>query len=434
MFSKAVAICFLLCSPLFAGASEPYPSVAGEYVVHWDEASAGLKSLSKENTIRSWMSELGQDAFLSAEALVDSSYWVVRLAPHLDAKDFLKRANAEPGVASVEPNYLFEANETAEDPMSSQLWGMTRAGGSEHGLAMDAIWASGRVGDQELRVGIVDSGIDWTHPDLSPNLFTNPGESGDKARNGVDDDGNGYIDDVHGWNFAAGNSDSRDDLGHGTHVAGTIGAVGSNGIGVAGVNWKVSLVPLKFLAKRGQGSLSAAVGAIDYAIKMNCRVLNNSWGGGPKTKALEAKIQEAGMKGILFVASAGNDHRNNDGRFMPAYPASYDGENILSVAAIDRKGDLAKFSNYGKTKVDVAAPGVDILSTFMGGGYKVLSGTSMAAPHVTGLAALMIAAHPWATPQEVIRRLIQTSVKRTSLSEKSISGGRIDAEAALNGF
>ena len=220
-------------------------------------------------------------------------------------------------------------------------------------------------------VAIIDTGIDYTHPDLAANIFINTAEI---PGNHIDDDGNGFVDDVRGWDFVNRDNDPMDDHFHGTHVAGTVGAVGDNGLGVAGVNWSVRLMPLKFLDSGGSGSTADAVAAIEYATMMHVDVMSNSWGGGGFSEALRLAIENAMNAGILFVAAAGNSSSNND--LFPAYPASYDLDNIVSVASTTATDNLSNFSNFGPTTVDLAAPGSNILSTLPGSTYGLLSGST----------------------------------------------------------
>ncbi|MCB0271271.1 MAG: S8 family serine peptidase, partial [Calditrichaeota bacterium] len=224
-------------------------------------------------------------------------------------------------------------------------------------------------------------------------IWKNPGESGNgKETNGVDDDGNGFVDDWRGWDFANNDNDPFDDNAHGTHCAGIIGAVGNNNRGVSGINWNVSLVGLKFLTGSGSGSTSDAIDAILYAVQMNIPILSNSWGGGGFSQALADAVEAANQAGILFVAAAGNENNNNDSN--PNYPSNYTSENVLAVASSDRRDIRSSFSNYGKTTVDLAAPGSDILSTTPNNNYQSFSGTSMATPYAAGTAALVKAQYP----------------------------------------
>ena len=287
------------------------------------------------------------------------------------------------------------------------------------------------TGSNDVVVGIVDTGINYNHPDLQTNVWVNPGEI---AGNSIDDDGNGVIDDIHGFNAIDSTGNPNDDNGHGSHVSGTIAGRGNNNSGVAGVNWQTKLMGLKFLDGSGSGSISAAITAIEYAVNMknrgvNIRVLSNSWGGGGFSQALEDAITQANQAGILFVAAAGNDNNNNDSN--PTYPAGYEVTNVLSVAALDHNGNRAYFSNYGETTVDLAAPGVDILSTSLGQGYATLSGTSMATPHVSGVAALVLSREPNLTVTALKDRLINTIKPLAQLTYQMRAPGIVSASRAL---
>ena len=324
-----------------------------------------------------------------------------------------------------------------DDPQFAGQWGLENTGqpvgftpgtpGADIG-AREA-WAVSH-GSSQVTVGIVDTGIDLSHPDLAANLWVNPGENCPGCRNdGVDNDGNGYVDDWRGWDFANGDNDPSDDNGHGTHVAGIAGAIGANGIGVAGVSWNLRLMPLKFIGADGTGDVAGAVLAIRYATAMGARITNNSWGDDEYSQALADAIADAGAHGDLFVAAAGNESNNNDS--SPRYPAGYDLPNVISVAASDANDGLASFSNYGRAGVDLAAPGVGILSTWPGAGYRSLSGTSMASPFVAGTAALALAQHPAATPA-TLRALLEGTVDHPpGLAGATASSGRLDAGSAL---
>ena len=338
-------------------------------------------------------------------------------------------------VASVEPDYLVKAIQTPNDAQFGKLWGLKNTVGTGPDIGVSNVWDR-TTGSKDIVVGIIDSGIDYNHPDLAANIWKNFGETGtdvsgkDKTSNGIDDDNNGYIDDWRGWNFIRNNNNPMDDNEHGTHVAGTIGAVGNNATGVAGVNWNVSLVGLKFLDSSGGGYTSDAIAAVEYAVKMKFFATNNSWGGGGYSQSLFDAIKKARDGGQLFVAAAGNDGANNDS--FSSYPANFALDNIISVAALDKDGNLAWFSNYGKNKVHVAAPGMEIFSTIPGNQYDSLNGTSMAAPHVTGAAALMKAAIPSLTAEEIKQRLIATTTSIPSSFDKVMSSGMINVESALS--
>jgi len=328
-----------------------------------------------------------------------------------------------------------EGASTPDDPRYGDLYGLHNTGqsGGSADADIDApeAWQVS-TGSRDVIVGVVDTGIDYTHPDLAANIWVNPGEI---AGNGLDDDGNGFVDDVHGYDFVNNDGDPFDDNGHGTHVAGTIGGVGNNGIGVTGVNWEVSLMGLKFLSDSGSGSTSAAIQAINYATMMrtqygqNIRVTNNSWGGGGSSDAMRQAIEAGAAADILFVAAAGNDGSNNDAN--PQYPASYTSEAVVSVAATNRNDALAGFSNYGATSVDLAAPGAGIVSTVPGGGYASYSGTSMATPHVAGAAALALAVDPTLSVADLKTALLGTVDGVSGLAGKILTGGRLNAGSLI---
>lgn len=359
-----------------------------------------------------------------------------------DLQAALKTLQADPSVAYAEPNWIYTAQ---FDPTysSGNLWGMYGANttpANTYGSGAGAAWAAGNTGSKNIYVAVIDEGIQTTHPDLNANVWNNPYD----PVNGVDDDGNGFADDTNGWDFANndrtvydGGSDGSQDW-HGTHVAGTIGAE-RDGVGVVGVNWDVTMISAKFLGPNG-GSLDNAVRALDYVVDLKTRhglnivATNNSWGGGGYSQALYDAIQRSGNAGILFVAAAGNASSNNDG--SPAYPASYDLPSILSVAAIDSAGRLASFSNYGKNSVDIAAPGVNINSTFPVATYGALSGTSMATPHVTGAAALFASKYlaergTLPSPALMKESLLGSAIPTGSVSGLVLSGGRLNIPGAL---
>jgi len=398
---------------------------------------------SQSSILSKFINKFGEGSILSVDPLVtDRLLSKVRLSKSIQIEKAVQFLSSLPGVKYAEPNYIYRAlddNNPTNDPDFGKLWGMQNSGQTDTAgqvgtpgsdVNVVPLWQEGVTGSDKVLVAVIDTGVDWTHPDLVDNLYTNPGEAGELATNGVDDDGNGFIDDVHGWNFVAKNNNSNDDHNHGTHCAGTIGATGNNGIGVVGVNWRVSILPLKFLDSKGSGSLADAVESINYAKMMKANILSNSWGGGGFSQALKDAIVGANEAGILFVAAAGNDRNNNDA--SPAYPATYGIENIVSVAAIDNKDNIASFSNYGKTTVHVAAPGVKIYSTVKNGEYASYSGTSMATPHVSGIAALLLSGMPELTYADIKERLIKTSVPVLTLKKKTVSKGRVNAYNAFH--
>jgi subtilisin family serine protease len=348
----------------------------------------------------------------------------------------IKALQALPFVVYAEPDFVVHTSTTPNDQYFNLLWGMRNTGqtvNSDPGTAGADINAPGAwsgnysfpTGDSNFVIAVIDTGIQRTHPDLAANMWINAGEI---PGNGIDDDGNGYIDDVYGWNFYDNNNNPDDSGGHGTHVAGTIGAVGNNSIGVVGVNWQCQLMALKFIGRRG-GYTSDAIRALNYAVANGAKVSNNSWGGGAYSQALDDSINSAGIAGHLFVAAAGNDSRNSDA--TPSYPGSYTLDNIISVAATNNDDGLASFSNYGATSVDIGAPGVMIASTYKGSGYVYMDGTSMASPHVAGVAALVWSYQPALTLSEVRTRILSTARPVPSLAGKAVTGGVVNAHAAM---
>ncbi len=324
-------------------------------------------------------------------------------------KKAIRQLKLNPLIKFAEPNYLRYLNTFPDDLQFSDMWGLDNEGQTGGTINADInapeAWDIS-TGNANMVVAVLDSGADMEHEDLAANIWTNPGEI---PENGIDDDGNGYIDDIHGWDFAYNENDPSDTDticgGHGTHTAGTIGAVGNNGIGVAGINWDVQIMPLKIFKKTlfifCSTSSADIVEAIQYATTMGVRVSNNSYGGGPFSQSEYDAIQASDM---VFVAAAGNEGVNND--TTPSYPANYDLDNIIAVAATDHNDDLAAFSNFG-TSVDIAAPGVDILSTIPYDSYDFFDGTSMASPHVAGAAALLIGFDSTLTPREAKWDLLQ---------------------------
>lgn len=305
---------------------------------------------------------------------------------------------------SCSPNYAVRAHVDPNDERFAQQWNLSSAG-----IGATDAWEL-TTGSPQPIVAVLDTGIDYRHPDLRGNLWVNPGEL---PGNGVDDDANGYVDDVHGIDAILDNGDPRDDSGHGTHVSGVIGAVTNNITGVAGINWNARIMALKFLQADGVGRLSDAVQAIDYLMMMkrrgvDVRVMNSSWGGSPYSQVFSDVLAELGAAGVAVVVSAGNEGNDND--LSPHYPASFDLPNLVSVASLTRLGRLSAFSNYRSKAVQLAAPGSEILSTFPGGGYVSYSGTSMAAPQVSGILSLLFSREPELLPQEAVRRLRDTAL------------------------
>ena len=352
---------------------------------------------------------------------------------------------ADLAVEFAEPNWVYQHTATSNDPYytNGSLWGMygdASTPANAFGSQAAELWAVNGQNCSTSWVGIIDEGYMYTHEDLAPNAGTNPGEV---PGNGRDDDGNGLVDDVYGWDFDGNNSSVFDGTGddHGTHVAGTIGAVGGNGAGVAGVCWNVRLMSAKFLGTRG-GTTANAVKAVDYFTDLKSRhglnfvATNNSWGGGGYSQALFDAIQRANAANILFVAAAGNggtDGVGDNNDVTPSYPASYASANIISVASITSTGAMSSFSNYGATSVDLGAPGSSIYSTLpksskgkVISGYGAYSGTSMATPHVTGAAALYAARHPGSSAAQIKGAILGSTVPTASLAGRTVTGGRLN--------
>ena len=375
IFISILSLCILTFSAtgwagIIEGKNNEY--VPGEVIVKFKpHVSAKWTTLdARKRGVEEEARKVSVKAGLKKRFPLINAYQIDILDPSISVKEAVKRLRSNPNVEYAEPNYIYKIHYTPNDPLFNQLWGLNNTGqtGGTFDADIDApeTWDIQR-GSNNLIIGVIDTGVDFTHEDLLANMWINPFETFD----GIDNDGNGYIDDIHGINAINGSGYPMDDNGHGTHVAGTIGAVGDNGKGVAGVNHSVKIMSLKFLDAKGAGYLSDAIECIQYVVDMkrrgiNIRVTNNSWGGGGYSQALYDAISLLKDNDILFVASAGNSGSNNDS--TPFYPASYALENIISVAATDHNDNLASFSNYGSNSVHVAAPGVNILSTLPGGG------------------------------------------------------------------
>lgn len=343
-------------------------------------------------------------------------------------------------VEFAEPDYVIKADQSIpNDPkyLDGAQWNLNNVGqyNGTPDADIDAPEGWGILNSaSNIIVAVIDSGIRYTHEDLSSNMWVNPGEI---PGNGIDDDNNGYIDDVHGINAIDGATkpgDPFDDFGHGTHVAGIIGAVGNNQKGVAGVAWKVQLMSLKFIDSTNNGYLSDAVECINYAINKGAKIINASWGATNYSSTLQTAFNSARNAGIIVVASAGNESHNND--VIPSYPSSYNLDNIISVLATDLSDGLPNYSNYGATSVDVGAPGTSITSTFFlnDASYLYLSGTSMAAPHVAGICALGWARFPIHNYRQIIKRALESSDKIPSLYGKCVTGGRVNLYRMLSNY
>jgi len=334
-----------------------------------------------------------------------------------------RRLSQHPDVAYAEPDYFqfSSAAKKPDDPIYPLQWAVDDTPG-DHDIDAPDTWGS-RTGC--AKIAVVDTGADTDHPDLKPNIY----KSSDKPNNGKDDDKNGYVDDTYGWNAIKGKGSGEDDNGHGTHVSGIIAGRGNNSLGVSGICWSAKVIPVKFMSSRGKGSTSDAIDAIKYAVKKGAKVVNCSFGSSSKSSALKDVVDYAQSKNVLLVVAAGNDGKNIDKK--PVYPAAYGDSNILTVAASTSGDTLASFSNFGATAVDVAAPGDDILSTYLGGGYRSLDGTSMAAPYAAGLAAMLKKLESDATYSDLRYAIRRKVDKPPAFNNKVAYDGRLNAYKAL---
>lgn len=405
-----------LCASTLAIAAQP-EAVPGEYVV---KLKAPLSAYGKQLNVLSH--QLGS----YIKSTIPGQNIVVIKRPVFEiTSSVVKNLSQNEAIEIIEPNYIYRANKTPNDPMLGQLWGMNNIGQKDSdkqpgvaGVDVGALQAWDiETGSRDVVVAVIDTGVDYNHADLASNMWTNDAEL--NGQKGVDDDGNGVIDDVYGYNAITNSGDPKDDHGHGSHCAGTIGAKGDDGKGLVGVAWNTRIMAVKFLDANGGGSLEGAIRGIDYATKMGAKIMSNSWGGGGESQTLKEAIERSNKANALFVAAAGNEASNNDSN--PSFPASYRVANVLSVAAIDNKGQIASFSNYGKNSVHVGAPGVNIVSSTTAG-YDSWSGTSMATPHVSGIAALVASHDKSLSNVELKNRIITTARPIAGLRGKSRAG------------
>ena len=487
-----------------APGAQPPALDANQIIVQWSPTSTAADRLAALSAIGGRVSSRIHTGLM--QQLGQGVVEAIRLAPGMTAEQAIRAYANRPGVELAEVYWVVGTQAVSNDPYyttSSRLWGVyssdspTAAGGSgttnQFGSQAELAWAQDFTGSSTVVAGVIDEGIDYRHPDLYLNIWLNQGEistlsffsqltdsNGDglitfrdlnDSRNaayvsdvngngyidagdllndsrwedGIDNDGNGYRDDLVGWDFWNNSNDpfsASDGDDHGTHVAGTIGAVGDNGTGVVGVNWDVQLMPLKFLGPNG-GNTSGAVSAVNYYADITSRQgsnatyigTNNSWGGGGSSSTLYNAIRNGGSVGNLFVAAAGNSTANNDS--TTSYPSGYSTqadlgwEAVVAVASITSTGALSVFSNFGLTSVDLGAPGSGINSTVPNGGYASYSGTSMASPHVMGALALLAAAFPNATRQQLRQALFDGTAATSSLSGKTVTGGRLDIQRSI---
>lgn len=421
------SVLFFSLTPFASAAAPAYKE--GQLLVKFsDVGGQAMPRLMKTAVLNSALS----GAMVLKEYSIVKGLALVKLPSGVTVSNAVSTLQNSTNIVYAEPDYTYQIAATfPNDARFGELWGMNNTGQSGGTIDADIdapeAWGIG-TGDANVVVAVMDSGVDYAHPDLSANMWVNTAEKNGAA--GVDDDGNGYVDDIYGYDFYNGDGDPMDDHGHGTHCSGTIGGRGNNSIGVAGVCWKVRIMALKIGSASGI-STSAAISALQYAIQMKANISSNSWGGYGYSQSLKTAIEAAGSAGILFVAAAGNETNDNDGSF-PAYPASYTSENIIAVMSTTRNDAISSFSNYGKTSVDLAAPGSDILSCEAGtNGYVTMSGTSMACPHVAGACALIKSVNPELTAAQIKAILLQKVDAKSALTNKCVSGGRLNLYAAV---
>ncbi len=440
-----VFITFVICLTVFPAFAQSSDFVPGQILVKMKSDRSASRKAAFKTALKA--------SELKTFSNVEVELWEIEGAlAKADIETIIQQYASHPDLEFIEPNYLYSTTMTTpNDPMFGLQWNLHNIAqnGGTAGADIDATLAwSLASGSPEVVVAVIDAGIDWTHEDLVDNIWQNMGEDADGDgqvlewngtawvfdtgdENGIDDDGNGYVDDFVGWDFRNNDNNPYGTSGHGTHVSGIIGASGDNNIGIAGVSWKVQLAGLKFLSDFGYGTTADAVEALNYAVSMGMPISNNSWGGGPYSTALSQAIQNAETNNHLMITAAGNDY-GNDNDIAPRYPASYDHPNIISVTSTDQNDGLSGFSNFGATNVDIAAPGSLILSCFPGDTYQILSGTSMAAPHVAGTAALLKGIYP-DMPYSEIKEAILNSVENSpALNGKCSSNGRLNVYNAIN--
>ncbi len=437
---RSLGVLLIAVLALWAGAADAGAASGPSRVVpsgaRYDEATV-LVGFQRGTTARE-RGQVERDAQAAEVRVIGAGTHVLRVARGTVASKIAK-LNRDSAVRFAEPNYIVHADAIPSDPRFGELWGLQNTGQAINGysgtaaadIGATAAWDVSTGGRSSV-VGIVDTGIDYNHPDLAANVWSAPTSFNVTIGGRTITCAAGS----HGFNAITNTCDPMDDHYHGTHVAGTIGAVGNNGIGVTGVNWVASMMGAKFLDASGSGTTSNAINAIEFTIQAkarfgaqaNVRVLNNSWGGGGYSQALLDEINRADASDMLFVAAAGNNRSNNNR--TPFYPASYSAPNDVAVAATDNSDSLASFSNFGSRSVHLGAPGVDILSTQPGGQYGYLSGTSMATPHVSGAAALVLSNCALNTA-DLKSRLLNSTDPIPALARITVTGGRLNVNKAL---
>jgi subtilisin family serine protease len=392
-----------------------HPHVAGELIVHFEP---GLGQAARRRILS--RHEAARTHSLRAPGLE-----LVRL-DEASLAEVAAELEREPGVLDAQPNYIYRVSATPNDPRFGELWGLNAANDAD--MDVPEAWDV-TTGSASVTVAVIDTGVMYTHPDLASNIWSNAGEIAD----GLDNDANGHVDDLRGWDFVNGDATPDDPHGHGTHVAGTVGAEGNNGVGVTGVNWDVGVMPLRAGDAAGFFTDESIADAMSYACTEGADVVNGSFGGEGYSPAIASAISSC--PGTLFVFAAGNGGGDQVGDNIdaspPVYPCAFPHANVVCVAASTESAGIASFSNYGPVSVDVAAPGTAILSTTSTGSYAAYSGTSMASPHVAGVAALLLARDPAATPAQIKYSLMRTVDSLQAFAGKTASQGRVNASSVL---
>jgi len=451
-------LCCLLCTCIYAQNPEYVPN---EIIIKMKPD----KTAAQKSVLKTQMNATKRRSLKN-----DLEVWQMdKSNGEVDIKQLVEQYRNHSDIEYVEPNYYYyladtgydvecmenAQNLTPNDPNYGLQWGLHNTGQTSGMNDADIDAPEGwdiATGSPTVKVAVIDSGIDWTHEDLAENIWQNLGEDADNDGrvleyilgewvfdpdddNGIDDDGNGYIDDFIGWDFVHNDNNPFDMNGHGTHVAGILGAKGNNGKGISGVTWDVQMMPIRIFGKyRNQGApADSIISAINYAVSIGATISNNSWGGGSYSQAMEQAIQNAANLGHLFIAAAGNGGLLDNDQY-DFYPATYDSDNIISVAATDQNDQLPSFSHYGATTVDIAAPGVAIWSSVPADGYEYRAGTSMATPHVTGASALLWEQNPNKTYAEIKTALFSSVDILSDLSGKSVSEGQLNLHGALTYF
>ena len=420
--------------------------VRGEVIVRVKGAAAGLQSTE---SLSQQYGATVEDSFQFGQAGFEDQGQLLqlRLPANMTTEQALAKMQNDPNIAYAEPNYVYhldaevgtpapvgnqapqnaEPNQFIPNDLTPDLWGMhntgQKAGKVDADIDAPEAWKLQTGSGNTFKIAVIDTGVDYNHPDLKANMWTNPGEI---AGDGIDNDGNGVIDDVHGFNAFANSGNPMDGHGHGTHCAGTIGAVGNNELGVVGANHNAQIMAVKIFDDKGSTNTAAILRGIEYTTKMGARITSNSWGGGP---ASEAQKEAFAASPALHIMAAGNNGRDNDK--TANFPSNYELPNIIAVAASDRNDKKASFSNFGATQVDIAAPGKDIYSCAPGGGYQFMSGTSMATPLTSGVAGLVGSQFPDASALEMKAHILNGADKLENWKGIVVDGNRLNAYGAL---